>query len=562
MNLLAHHLKKDIRHLRWLLALWFLLVLSEALLIGFGARAAPDDTAAQIAYQMINFILPMLQFLLVVVIVPMLVHDEPLVGSTAFWFTRPIARRLLLTSKALFLCVGFVLFPVAVELAVIAANGVPARDIALVAPELLFDALKVLVCIAALSALTLNFARFAITGVAIYIGIVLVAVAVQLGQLFLDGPDEWGERSMSLALSRGLVSGLLLILGGLLVIVWQYLTRRTRVSIGIAAAGLLLVGAVGWLWPWDFMRLPDRPPADSAVDCSALSAQVDNRFVHVSSRSAGRRAKEPLQRIRTTLKIEGLPPAHDTRVLEIRTRFTAEGITPVDSTNRGARYYGTGRWDRETLQQLFPDRKIIGPSIGYSSHEELVTLPLRMHMELMNVKGTLEGQVDIAVDRWVVDHVFPLQAGSQLRRGSTEEIIAEVRKTPGGALVVLRRTALTRRYVRQHGDFNTVMESRFEDDALYVLHNKSHGEIVMPNTDNNFDFDIAGSMRRLNVKPQLLRYPADNLREQEAPILDDEWLAGAELIRIRRNREGVCTLPLRKENFSLKEKTSRRSDES
>lgn len=562
MNLLAHHLKKDARHVRWLLALWIFLVLSEALLIGFGSRAEPDDSAAQVAYQMITMFLPMLQFLLLVVIVPLLVQDEPLVGTTAFWFTRPIPRKLLLCSKAMFIGVVFVLFPVFVELAVMAANNVPLRDVAAIAPEILFNAVKSLVPIFALAALTLNFARFAITGVALYVGFIVVYMAVYIVSLFLKGPEYMVEQSQTLALSRSIVSGLILLIASSVVVAHQYLTRRTPISVVLAGVGLVAaLTSSGW-WRLDFMRLPGAPPVAGSVDCSALSIDVDNRFVHVSSHSQ-RKLKEPEQRVSTNIKINGLPATCDAGISAIRTRFVIEGRDAIVSTNRNSYSFRQDYWSRAKLKELFPDMRVIGASASYSHNEDVVRLPLQRYMEVMNTPGLLEGEVDVVVQRLVAGHAFPLERGSRFREGSTEETIGEVRPLPTGAMIILRCTSLNRQYVRRPEEWNAMIDRQFNRDVFYVLRHRERGEIIMPEQDSNFDFDMFGNSRHLKVKPLYLRFPADNLDDEEnIPVIDKEWLAGAELVRITREREGVCTVPLRKDGFLLAEKTRHNSEKS
>ncbi|MBW7908843.1 MAG: hypothetical protein H3C50_08000 [Kiritimatiellae bacterium] len=555
MSLLLHHIKKDARHVRWLLGFWIVLVLAEGLLVGFGAKAAPDDQAAQAAFQIISFVLPVLQFLLLLVMIPFLVHDEPQVGTTAFWFTRPIPRRLLLKSKTLFILVALVLFPIAVELIVMLASHVPLRDVVRVSPEIAFHSLSGVLPIFALAALTLNFARFAITGVAIYVGISVITVAAYLSGLFLRGVENFMEQSLSLAMSRTIVSNLLLVTTSALVIGGQYRSRRTSVSATIAGLGIALMLACGSWWPYDFMSLPSAPPSASAVDCDALSVKIDDRFLNAYSSSDRGRRDEPMQSISTAIEVEGVPATYEARTSSLRTRFLVAGEEPVGNTNTQSSSFGRSAWETKKIAELFPNLRVIGDRSSTVNTSPILSLPMHRFMELKTARGTLEGEADVIVSHLEVDHRFKLARGDQYRKGSTEEVISEVTAVPSGALVGLRRTTLNRFYERQPKGANRFSGASEGNDVFYVLCNTERGEVVMPEQSFNFDFSGMQRSRHLSVVPIYLRFPADDLPDDEVvPVLDEAWLAGAELVRIVRKREGECTVSFKKDDFSLSER--------
>ena len=96
MSQTLHLLKKDLRSLRLPLALLYTLVIAQTVL------ALQDPIDFDKARQIDGY-LQLLTVLAMLVTTGMLVHQEPLVGTTAFWLTRPIRRSSLLTAKALFL---------------------------------------------------------------------------------------------------------------------------------------------------------------------------------------------------------------------------------------------------------------------------------------------------------------------------------------------------------------------------------------------------------------------------------------------------------------------------
>jgi hypothetical protein len=102
MNLIFHHLCKDIRALRWLLLLWFLalfaLVLPDVLIF------QPDYDAARFIdkFRMSPAAI-FIGFIVWTIVLARLVQSEPVTGSTSFWLTRPIPKSVFLASQLIFL---------------------------------------------------------------------------------------------------------------------------------------------------------------------------------------------------------------------------------------------------------------------------------------------------------------------------------------------------------------------------------------------------------------------------------------------------------------------------
>jgi len=146
-----HVLRKDLRHhARWLAA-WALVCASPLAVL-----AVPDDALTmRIA---INTLGPALRIVLFLVLVAMVVHDDPLVDSTAFWLTRPIGSKALLCSKLLFVGLALVVPAAIADVVLVAASGLVRDQVLLAVPEVLLEwtlwAAGVLVLAALTSTLT------------------------------------------------------------------------------------------------------------------------------------------------------------------------------------------------------------------------------------------------------------------------------------------------------------------------------------------------------------------------------------------------------------------------
>ena len=108
MTSVLHILRKDFRHVRILLGVWFLLaLLGTGVLVFFLDSLSPgrhDDNAL-----LALLVLIAAETMVLATIVSKLVHDDSMVGSTAFWLSRPISKGTLLASKMLFVGLAIVL---------------------------------------------------------------------------------------------------------------------------------------------------------------------------------------------------------------------------------------------------------------------------------------------------------------------------------------------------------------------------------------------------------------------------------------------------------------------
>ena len=109
--LVCAHLAVGRKRFQILLPTWLLLVTASAALEG----AWPGVAVAMAAHQTVGItghLLAVAEVLFSVVFIALVVQEHPLVGTTAFWMTRPISPRALLAAKLIFLCAAVVAAPV------------------------------------------------------------------------------------------------------------------------------------------------------------------------------------------------------------------------------------------------------------------------------------------------------------------------------------------------------------------------------------------------------------------------------------------------------------------
>ncbi len=136
MRLLAHLIAADVRHHRVILLVWVAVIVACAAVSAASPLLAGDPGHAW-TIALAGALLWWAWLLLFVTIVPTIVQSHPVVGSTAFWMTRPVPAMTLLGSKALLLVTALVVLPALADVPQMAAYGIPfTRMLAVVAQSM------------------------------------------------------------------------------------------------------------------------------------------------------------------------------------------------------------------------------------------------------------------------------------------------------------------------------------------------------------------------------------------------------------------------------------------
>ena len=257
MSLTLHLVRKDFRRVRWILAIWYPILIAsvvldariELFIEGRGPVqevVTPSTAEYDVAVELVlaGLLVVFLDLLMRAAIVSKLVHEDATVGSTAFWLSRPITGGTLLASKAILLSVSMIPAEIAAQLAVSShLSGSPSTS-----PEVFLMPVISTAVFMMLAVLTPSLTRMAVLG-GIMAGVTWGAFLVLS---WLAMPLVGGEGIAEVA-ARAVTqdSPWLLLLGVCVaVICHQYLTRRTKRSLVIAFSGIpvfLLFLAVGWL---------------------------------------------------------------------------------------------------------------------------------------------------------------------------------------------------------------------------------------------------------------------------------------------------------------------------
>ena len=242
MRQLATILRKDFEHL------WpYCLVLMS--LIGLHAwqvtHTEPGTSITISGFRSILFLLAGLSEILLpialIVMVVLLVQEEPLVGANAFWLTRPYSRRVLLMEKVVFLLL-FAFVPMLIhDWFVVGWYKLPTSGLPSLVALKHLELAGFLICTAAFAVLTFTFGRFTLFTLGVVVAFSLLALALSPHNQHVGGPLSNVSNWLAWALA---------ISGGLIVIFHQYRTRRANTSSIVWAASITGAAVVASFFPW------------------------------------------------------------------------------------------------------------------------------------------------------------------------------------------------------------------------------------------------------------------------------------------------------------------------
>jgi hypothetical protein len=249
MKLILHHLAKDIRAQRWLLLLWAFVI---------AIQAGVDLMILQPDYDLANFadkirsspLLGLIGGMLWIFLIVQLIQIEPVTGSTSFWLTRPIPRRVYIPSKLLFI----LLFLVVPSLLLTPLNMLEMHtDRAViwqfVKTDLVWQA-AFAIGVLWLATFTRSIGQFFLA-VGVLIPLFVIAFGIREMALLRSGSGFHYE----LSLAQSFLFAVVLFLGLTVSLIFQHVVRKTRTGLWIGGISTGVAVLLGLTWPF---ALPSR----------------------------------------------------------------------------------------------------------------------------------------------------------------------------------------------------------------------------------------------------------------------------------------------------------------
>jgi len=278
MTLVRHLLVADVRRFQSTLISWVALVVITTVLDAAAPELVPGSSLA-LGVTVASTLLSVATILYFVAVVAVVVQNHSVVGTTAFWFAKPIPPLSLFACKALLLVGLLVAVPVACDVVLMAVHHVPVSRMLLVVLQTVLVRTLAIALLMSVAATTANLTRFTLVCVAALVGIGLVGV---LSLSLLLGQWSGGGRMSVLSTPQGggpidvaartfdhtpdALGIMLVTIAAVLMLRSQYLVRQVRrsVSLGVAGAAIAILIAAFWPWPLFVPRQAVPPWANNA----------------------------------------------------------------------------------------------------------------------------------------------------------------------------------------------------------------------------------------------------------------------------------------------------------
>jgi hypothetical protein len=366
-----------------------------------------------------------------IVCIASLIQSDRLVGSTAFWLTRPISSTQLLAGK-LFGLFAFVIAPALIlDAIVMATHRVSPGVILLALLQEAWTLAIIALVIAFIAALTTTIMR-----VFLVIAVVITSelVSLQIAVSRMRGQFGGGGHIEIITFPFGYTNPNALLLGGttfaigvLIALAYQYRHRRRILAVGLFVLGLLVSGL-----PPGFsnsIALIQEPSVDH--EPWAHDARASLRTVDLTS---GRPISAETSLIRTgggviviaaPVMLDGLPPGY------VATPITSEAAMTFDDHTR-----------LEPLAQTRnpPEIEINGRLERWAALANIEEATLRQRG---SQPGTYRGTIDFIIERYTPIATFPVAVGATASDGARSVTVSGTQHESSGCALRLTTTEVT-----------------------------------------------------------------------------------------------------------------------
>jgi hypothetical protein len=541
MNLLFHHIRKDLRHSRWLIALTWLAAAGILWL-----PATPVEKRVEVMQW-----LPLIRYgswtLLFLTIGRIVQLDAPL-RDTAFLRSRPVSSSEWLSSKLVASVI--LMLPIALlQVAMILFAGLRPESIDLLlilAEEVLVLGVIALIAMT-IAARTKTYSDFiaAAIGIAFASFIVFAIYANTARWLNRDTKPTWSYDNEYLKLSKLLIAHVITAFG-LLGSISICFRARSVERLPSFIAGTVVVAALAWFfWPMNFVKSLTRPeaaaprsewPDQSKIDFAFVEGRFDDNDKSTVSWGFGGYNDWYYQRISAFTRMEGLDPKWFAYPNGYASRLKSPSAEIAVSSKAA---FG------------FLTDELILPHVGIPDSWKRVNGATQVDIGEFPIKAikaagedaTLEGLVHIPLKRPVVLARIPLKAGARARIGHRRITITSVGVTRPDRISyqVIEERSMS----RLRGGWYGEPYRRIEMIAI----NSERGEFLKSQGAGHSNLSTTHyTLSRMDYEDTIW---LDYSKPDQDRNIPPGWLDGAELIITGDEYGGTITRGFRFENLNL-----------
>jgi hypothetical protein len=563
MTQIVHIFRKDLRRLRWWLALWATLLAARVLLATVWRLGASDAYGEQFLFEQVKAALGIATYVLFGILVARLVQDEPLVGLDWFWLTRPYDRRSLLVAKLGFAVLFFVVLPLAAELVVMVAYGATTWDMLRASSIFIARDARWTVGLMVFAVLTATLVGFALGLAAAGAAFSLAMLGVFAVAMLRVGEETQPSGGLPDA-TQPVVATVVFLLACLAVIVYQYRTRRRGRAVAIAAAGLAAVVFVPSIWPWRITSVAPVAPAAVAHDTAGVTVLVDRTSPPaIIDEPPFRRRDARRRQVSLPVELSGLPPGYRWQGTFSESRLELQSGEVVESRQTAGGAFvaraGYGGEQVHELQGVLGDVRVlpVRSENVIPAHVRLLSVTDEQLARHGSEPGRLITTFRIPLQHSAVAGTLPLAEGVRLRRGDMQFELVRVQRRYDGCTILLRQSRVASILApfefRQH----VFLLRNVERQEAYAadIHHRGFGAssfFLM----SLLGFTLDPGRQGFSVEHLWVDYPPRWGMRTEGPAIDAPWLADADFVIVETVPAGVITRTVVLDDFRMQEPAS------
>lgn len=522
-------------------ALWILLCVGLAFLVLqtvqlWGAKSIDFDSwRDSFSFRYSDFGLLVL-YLIITAIIVRLIHEDPPVGTSGFWLTRPISRKSLLLAKSLFSLLFLVIVPVAADFILLFHFGMNSSQIL----PFLFATLAIhlaIICVcASLAVLTPNLTAFFAAAV------VAVVCQAALNNYLPIVNQQYGW------MTTYRICALLYLVLSIGAVVHQYLTRKTVRSWTLLIAGIPLAWLSCHYSLWDTL-LPssfNSKEGESAAHSIKIVTRMETNTIVPPFNAP---FFQQNRSIVGALDLLNIPVDQVIVLRNLTSHIHFQDGRELLYDNRAWATYGSA----DALRALLPEFEwtVLNQQRSFI---QFLWVSQREYKDLGNQAGTYTGEAQFEVYRNAIISEVPLIKGAQADSGSGPITIVnfELYREAGSPLaVILERSSLT------------AGQPSGNELSFCLLNRPQRQAFQLDSTAGMGDFNTSLILPGVNLTRRswifYLVPPDSGGRQSFMP--DDAWLKDARLAVVKRNYVGQFSKKFEIKNFRMADYTLERLQE-
>jgi len=236
------------------------------------------------------------------------------------------------------------------------------------------------------------------------------------------------------------------------------------------------------------------------------------------------------------MSIEGVDPPNGAELRRLDGQLTLpDGQTVSIGATGGQGFNDESGWDPRAVHALLGGSRLVN-----LAQEGVTTVPIRItgpasgdpleKWARVGVRLNATATVTVRAYRLVAE--LPLEPGAASGQGEHQAIIEGLHRQNGDCGVGIRETHISL-LLAPSADrvVQKMLFMRVNPDVLYVLRNRGRGEAFWPQYGATFGFGWITRSRR-DETTMFANFRSSVTSGPPLPRLDNEWIAGADLVRI------------------------------